>query len=277
MQGETQTMFAQINHMAMNSPNWPMMAKFYEAMFGLKPSGKVSRPANGVSVGDGYVGLNINPLRDGYIGGLDHFGMKVESVDAALDRMQKKFPKANIVKRPSSRPFAQYSGHDPDGNVFDLAEKTSKLNEIYADQAENAWTQDRYLNKFAIRTPNAEACAEFYAEVFELQLLNKQGDAEGWRLSDGRVTLSILPWSIPIFVNMSIKRPGPDHIGFKVESMEAFKAHMATIAGSNPYLAPMPLGGGKESDARRDFLARSATGKMQIADPGAVWIDITDE
>jgi catechol 2,3-dioxygenase-like lactoylglutathione lyase family enzyme len=270
-------MFAQINHMAMNSPNWPMMAKFYEAMFGLKPSGKVSRPANGVSVGDGYVGLNINPLRDGYIGGLDHFGMKVESVDAALDRMQKKFPKANIVKRPSSRPFAQYSGHDPDGNVFDLAEKTSKLNEIYADQAENAWTQDRYLNKFAIRTPNAEACAEFYAEVFELQLLNKQGDAEGWRLSDGRVTLSILPWSIPIFVNMSIKRPGPDHIGFKVESMEAFKAHMATIAGSNPYLAPMPLGGGKESDARRDFLARSATGKMQIADPGAVWIDITDE
>ena len=28
---------------------------------------------------------------------------------------------------------------------------------------------------------------------------------------------------------------------------------------------------------RRDFLKRTATGKMQIADPGAVWIDITDE
>ena len=270
-------MFAQINHMAMNSANWPMMAKFYEAMFGLKTSGKVSRPANGVSVGDGYVGLNINPLRDGYIGGLDHFGMKVDSVDAALERMQKKFPKANIVKRPSTRPFAQYSGHDPDGNVFDLAEKTSKLNEIYADQAEKAWTQDRYLNKFAIRTLNAEACAEFYAEVFELQPLNKTSEADGWHLSDGRVTLSILPWSIPIFENMSIKRPGPDHIGFKVENLEAFKAHLMAVAGSNPYLAPMPLGGSKEADARRHFLARSATGKMQIADPGAVWIDITDE
>jgi hypothetical protein len=81
--GGRTAMFANINHMAMNSPNWPMMAKFYEAMFGLKPSGKVSRPANGVSVGDGYVGLNINPLRDGYVGGLDHFGMKVDSVDAA--------------------------------------------------------------------------------------------------------------------------------------------------------------------------------------------------
>ena len=39
----------------------------------------------------------------------------------------------------------------------------------------------------------------------------------------------------------------------------------------------MPLGGSKESNARRDFLARTATGKLQIADPGAVWIDITDE
>jgi catechol 2,3-dioxygenase-like lactoylglutathione lyase family enzyme len=270
-------MFAQINHMAMNSPNWPMMAKFYEAMFGLKTSGKVSRPANGVSVGDGNVGLNINPLRDGYVGGLDHFGMKVDSIETALVRMQKKFPKANIVKRPSTRPFAQYSAHDPDGNVFDLAERTSKLNEIYADQAESAWTQDRYLNKFAIRTPNAEACAEFYAEVFELQLVKAKSADKGWNLTDGRVTLCILPWSIPIFENMAIKRPGPDHIGVKVENMDAFKAHMAAIAGSNPYLAPMHLGGSKEADARRDFLVRTATGKLQIADPGAVWIDITDE
>jgi len=110
-----------------------------------------------------------------------------------------------------------------------------------------------------------------------LQPLNNASEADGWHLSDGRVTLSILPWSIPMFENMSIKRPGPDHIGFKVENLEVFKAHMTAVAGSNPYLAPMPLGGSKEADARRNFLARSATGKMQIADPGAVWIDITDE
>ncbi|MDB5531880.1 MAG: hypothetical protein JWO28_195 [Hyphomicrobiales bacterium] len=113
--------------------------------------------------------------------------------------------------------------------------------------------------------------------MFELEPLNKRCDGPGWHLTDGRVTLSILPWSIPIFENMSIKRPGPDHIGFKVESMSAFKEHLDAIGGSNPYLAAMPLGGSKESDARRAFLAKSATGKMQIADPGAVWIDITDE
>ncbi len=270
-------MAARINHMAMNSPQWHMTAKFYEAVFGLRQSGKSNRPLNGVSVGDGYVGLNINPLRDGYVGGLDHFGMVVDSIEDARERMEKKFAGAAIVKRPSTRPFAQYSAHDPDGNVFDLAEPKSKLNEIYADQQAGGWSQERYLNKFAIRTMNAELCAEFYQEVFGLQLQNSGADKPGWHLTDGRVTLSILPWSIPIFENISIKRPGPDHIGFRVENLDTFKAHLEACAGAVSYLAPIRLGGSKEADARRDFLARSATGKMQICDPNAVWIDITDE
>jgi catechol 2,3-dioxygenase-like lactoylglutathione lyase family enzyme len=270
-------MRAQINHMAANSPNWPMMAKFYEAMFGLRPPSNYGKPANGISVGDGYAGLNINPQRDGYVGGLDHFGMMVDSVEDCMERARKKFPKASIVKRPSARPFAQFSAHDPDGNVFDLAQRDFELGAIYAEQKEKQFATDRYLNKFAIRTPNAEACAEFYAEVFELQPSNKQGEERGWHLTDGRVTLSILQWSIPVFAGMAIKRPGPDHIGFKVESLDAFKTHLAAVAGANPYLAPMPLGGSPESDVRRDLLRRAATGKMQIADPGAVWIDITDE
>src|SRR4051794_32634169 len=162
---ERAKMFAKINHMAMVSPIYPMLAKFYEAYFGLKPSGKTSRPLNAVTVGDGYVGLNINPLRDGYVGGLDHFGMVVDDVELVLERARAKFPGANIVKRPSTRPFAAYSGHDPDGNVFDLSQKSErdKLVGVYAEQTAQEANQDRYLNKFAIRTMNAEKCADFYA------------------------------------------------------------------------------------------------------------------
>ena len=40
---------------------------------------------------------------------------------------------------------------------------------------------------------------------------------------------------------------------------------------------PMPLGGSKEAEARKNFLAKTAGGKMQMADPGGVWIDVTDE
>src|SRR6185312_5807506 len=230
-------MFAQINHMAMISPNYPMLGKFYEAVFGLK-NASTSRPATAVSVGDGYCGLNIIPKRDGYVGGLDHFGMVVEDVEPVLERMKAKHPGANIVKRPSTRPFAAYSGHDPDGNVFDLAQKKNDTRvDLYAQQTDNGASHERYINKFAIRTPNAEQCAEFYADVFELQPVNRKTDVPGWHLTDGRVTLSIMPWSIEVFGGMSIKRPGPDHLGFHVENLEAFKKHVAEVGGMNPYLA----------------------------------------
>ena len=284
-------MFAQINHMAMVSSNYPLLGKFYQAIFGLKTADEARSDAS-IRLGDGYVGLNILPKRDGYFGGLDHFGMVVEDVGAVLERMQRKHPGTNIFKRPSSRPFAAYSGHDPDGNVFDLAQKRDDgRSDIYAEQAKGGWKQDRYLNKFAIRTMNADDCAEFYRDVFELEPVNRKSaapggvaadqtigrSAPGHHLTDGRVTLSILPWSIPLFEGMAIKRPGPDHIGFKVEDMEIFKAHVAQIAGKNSYLAPVPMGGSTESNVRKHLFETSASGKWQMTDPDGTWIDITDE
>ena len=271
-------MFAQINHMAIISPHYPVLEKFYQAVFGLCPSAR-TRPGSAATTGDGYVGLNLIPRRDGYVGGIDHFGMVVDAVEPVLERMRRKHSRAGVVKRPSARPFAAYSGHDPDGNVFDLAEKRADTRkEVYAEIAKEGWAQDRYFNKFAIRTPNAEQCAEFYADVFELKPVNRNNSrGAGYHLTDGRVTLSILPWSIPMFEGMSIKRPGPDHVGFHVEDLTAFKAHVAEVAGANPYLLPMPLGGSPESDVRKRFFETNATGTWQIADPDGNWIDITDE
>jgi catechol 2,3-dioxygenase-like lactoylglutathione lyase family enzyme len=268
--------FAQINHCAIISPQYTLLAKFYEAVFGLKHSS--FRLVDAPLVADGYVGMQLIPRRDGYVGGLDHFGMAVDDVQTVLERMQKKHKKANVVRRPSTRPYAAYSGHDPDGNVFDLAEKKNDTRkDLYKEQAEGTQSTENYINRFALRTPNAEECAEFYSEVFELQPVNRKSEMPGYHLTDGRMTLSILPWSIPIFSGMSIKRPGPDHLGFHVENLEAFKKHLAQVAGANPYLAPVPLGGSPESDVRRDFFAASATGKWQVSDPDGNWLDITDE
>ena len=44
------------------------------------------------SCADGYVGMQIIPRRDGYVGGIDHFGMVVDDVNVVLERMQKKHP-----------------------------------------------------------------------------------------------------------------------------------------------------------------------------------------
>jgi len=271
-------MFAQINHMAMISNQYAILEKYYQVLFGFRLSDRKEPPESASVVGDGYVGLNIIPRRDGYVGGLDHFGVVVDDIDLVLEKMKKNHPKANIVKRPSSRPFAAYSGHDPDGNVFDLAKKGgTNRKDVYAEQAEKGWTQDRTFNRFAIRTPNAEQVADFYADVLELEPVKVKADNPNIHLSDGRVILTIMPWKIDGFVDMSIKRPGPDHIGIKVENLEAFKQDVVRLGGKNTFLASRPLGGSPESEVRRKYFERNALGKYQLADPDGNWIDVTDE
>ena len=56
-----------------------------------------------------------------------------------------------------------------------------------------------------------------------------------------------------------------------------FKQHATDVAGMNPYLSGVPLGGSNESDVRMRFFQRHATGKFQMSDPDGNWIDITDE
>lgn len=274
-------MFAQLNHMAMISPQYPLLERFYRSHFKFRISERAHHDAEASSVvGDGYVGLNILPRRDGYMGGIDHFGIIVDSIDTVLERMKSAHPKTNIVKRPSYRPFAAYSGHDPDGNVFDLAEKKGEnLKDVYVEQQEEGWEESNecQLRRFAIRTPNAEECAEFYANVFELQLMNTPEGKEGFHLTDGRVILSLMQWDIEKFDGMSIKRPGPDHIGIRVPDLDEFKKEAKRLAEKNTFIAARPLGGSQEASTRRDHFARSALGKYQMADPDGNWIDISDE
>jgi len=261
--------------MAMISADYPLLERYYRSLFKFETSGRNDPEASTV-VGDGNVGLNILPRRDGYMGGIDHFGMVVGSLETVQERMTRNGSGSGMVKRPSTRPFAAYSGHDPDGNVFDLAEeKSENLNDVYAERDDEE--RDCAFNRFAVRTKHAEQCAEFYADVFELQLTNRREGDPNYHLTDGRVTLSVMPWNIGDFVGTSIKRPGPDHIGIKVKDLEAFKSEMKRIGDKNSFLASRPLGGSKESNARRDFFMANALGKLQISDPDGNWLDITDE
>ena len=275
------SMFAQINHIAMISQQNTLLQRYYQSLFGLQASeNNRGKFVFGGAAGDGRVGFNFLPHRDGYVGGLDHFGMVVDSVEEAEDRMKSAHAGANIVKRPSRRPFAAYSGNDPDGNVFDLAQKDSEnLDGVHKDHADKDYSrsQPRHANRYAIRTPNPEEVAQFYADVFELQPVNRKEGDESHHLTDGQMTLTIMPWRIEKFAGMSIKRPGPDHIGFKVEDLDAFKSDVQELAEWNTFFASRPLGGSEEAEVRKKLFTDSALGDYQIADPDGNWIDITDE
>jgi len=72
---------------------------------------------------DGYMSLAILPQRlEGEAAcGLNHFGFAVEDT-AAISRHLVEAGVEEPKKRPSTRPYAEFRGCDPEGNWFDLSE-----------------------------------------------------------------------------------------------------------------------------------------------------------
>ncbi|HTK12516.1 MAG TPA: VOC family protein [Xanthobacteraceae bacterium] len=266
-------MFAKINHLAICTNDYATNARFYQALFGMKAS-NVQRPARAAPVGDGQIGLNNIPLRDGRRSGLDHFGFEVESIRLALERMKKFDPDLPYVERPSIRPNAAWSAADHDMIIYDLAERNSgKAADIFAENSGEL--PQRYINHVALRSRNPERSADFYSTVYELQVSNENEDGN-YRLSDGRVTLLIMPWKMENFIGQDPEPPRLDHFGFKVESVETFKKDMDELIGFNPKMVTKPLGYGAEGKARLDVFKQCPIGEFQLTDIEGTYIDVTE-
>jgi catechol 2,3-dioxygenase-like lactoylglutathione lyase family enzyme len=268
-------MFSKINHVAIVSDHYAQLAQFYQAVFGMRTS-PTTRVGRAVTVGDGYVGLNINPRRAGRSAGLDHFGIEVEDAETVWDRLRSKFPTVKWLQRPSTRPFAGVTTHDPDGNVFDISQKDMKnRTSVYVENTGEA--NPRHIDHVAMRTMRPAEMAEFYGEVFELAPANKaEGDPNHY-MTDGRVTLVIMPWDITDYDGTGIITPGMDHIGFKVENIEIFQKDLNRITSDNPRLAPAPVSTGAEGAALERLFKRSCPlGQIRLADPDGILIDVRD-
>lgn len=267
-------MFAKLRHVAICSDRFALLEKFYQGAFGMKSSAAAAKELRGAAtVGDGYVGLNINSRAPGRQAGLDHFGFEVEDVELVNARLREKYPKIKVVQRPGGRSFAGISTHDTAGNVFDLSKGVGKRRGVY-EAAE--WQQDRFINHLALRAVNPEELAEFYTTIYELTPLEKPAGDPNHYLSDGRVTFTIMPWDISDFLGSGIERPALDHIGFKVESLAAVQKDLAAMTTREPELAPRKARKDDEGSARRRLFATCPRGKMQLADPDGVLIDVAE-
>ncbi|MGH7888896.1 MAG: VOC family protein, partial [Candidatus Binatia bacterium] len=242
---------------------------------GMKSSAAAAAELRGAAtVGDGYVGLNINSRGPGRQSGLDHFGFEVEDVETVFARLRAKYPKIKVLERPGGRSFAGISTHDPAGNVFDLSKGVGQRRGVYEA---GEWQQDRYLNHLALRAVDAENLAEFYTEVFGLQALEKPAGDPNFYLSDGRLTLTIMPWDITDYLGSGIERPALDHLGFHVENLAAFQKDLAALAESDPSRAPRQARKMAEGEARQKLFSTCPQGKFHLADPDGVLIDVTDK
>ncbi|HXQ50932.1 MAG TPA: VOC family protein [Stellaceae bacterium] len=268
-------MFAKLNHLAIVSENYALSGRFYEAMFGMTTSSR-ARPESAVVVADGYLGLNINPRRAGRAARLDHFGVEVADVETVYDRMRKKYPKVEWLKRPSNRPFAGITTHDPDGNLFDLSQRDmDNRRDVYVEMD---GAHERHINHFALRTMNPDALAEFYRDVLELEPRNRAEGDRNHYLSDGHITLVIMPWHITDYADTGISSPALEHIGFTVESVAKFNADMERVVSANPSLAPQPVGTGPEGKARLELARRSCPlCQHHLADIDGVMLSVAEQ
>jgi catechol 2,3-dioxygenase-like lactoylglutathione lyase family enzyme len=197
----------------------------------------------------------------------------VDDLEETVARIAAFDSSLSALKRPPIRPFAAYSTHDPDTNIFDLSQRGSAAQkDVYA---ENDWTQPRRISHIALRTRNAERCAQFYAEVFGLTLLDRPGD-ENFHLSDGRVTLMIIPWKLADYFGQDPARTGLDHIGFTVESVDAVERDMEFLLGENPHMHGRPLGHGSEGEARLKLFQKCPYGAFHLADVEGVYVDVAE-
>jgi catechol 2,3-dioxygenase-like lactoylglutathione lyase family enzyme len=220
------------------SSNPTNVGTMYETIFGLTFETSPKQVNYGEVVTDGVVNLNLHRRLPGHRLGLHHFGIEVDDVEAVLETLRSKYPSIGWINRPPNCPYAGHLSHDPAGNIFALSEKSSANGagggtSTKRPKSENfeRWSKadpaGRYLHHYAIRTRKFEECAQFYEDLFGFQRAGGKEDDPNQYLSDGHMTLMLIPWSILDYGGISVTGRGPDHIGFKVEDSAIVETEIA--------------------------------------------------
>jgi len=90
------------------------------------------------------------------------------------------------------------------------------------------------------------------------------------------VTLVISPWNIGDYLGASVARPGLEHLGFKVESIEAVKRDLESMIESNPELAPRTVTKESEGEVIRNLTSTCRYSKHLFSDPDGTYVDISE-
>jgi len=91
------------------------------------------------------------------------------------------------------------------------------------------------IRHIAVRADNPEKVAQFYKSTFGMTEVRNDGDGRARYLSDGYITLAILP-------PRTGHANGIDHFGFQVDDVEKV-GHAAAAAGGSAKLAERPRDG----------------------------------
>lgn len=232
-------MSAKFNYVASVSTNPTTIATLYETIFGMEFDNTPRPVAEGELLSDGNVLLNLRPRLPGHRVGLDHFGIEIDNLEETLEKLRSNYPSIGWKNNPLNHPCADRISHDPAGSIFALTEKRAASPEPAADRPVPVnfarWSKadpaGRTLHHYAIRTRKLEECADFYEDVFGFtHSRGADGDPNHY-MSDGCVTLILIPWSIQDYAQISVTGRGPEFIGFKVEDADLVRDEIEGFYG----------------------------------------------
>jgi catechol 2,3-dioxygenase-like lactoylglutathione lyase family enzyme len=89
------------------------------------------------------------------------------------------------------------------------------------------------IRHLAIMTRSPKKMAQFYQETFDMEIINKAPNDVAFFLSDGYLTLAILPHRLEGEAAVGI-----NHFGFEIEDLEAVKKKLADFGVEMPKLRP---------------------------------------
>lgn len=283
---------ARISHIASVSNNPTPVATLYETIFGMELDQTLRSPEFGEFLSDGNITFNLRPRLAGHRVGLDHFGIQVDDMDAVFDTLKRDYPSIGWVRQPPDGANGDYFSHDPAGSIFALTQSTRAASDsparprpVSANFAR--WSKadpaGRTVHHYAIRTRKLEECARFYQDVFGFSHAGPTADDPNHYLSDGRMTLMLIPWSITDYGGISVTGRGPDHIGFKVEDAALVRDEIDGFCSHfSPGQAPMWLLTAlsrttEESQIRAAMIEKSCPiSQYQFTDKDGVFVVISE-
>ena len=107
---------AQIRHLAISSDNTENLARFYQEVFGFRPSRPTPEGRKTIYLTDGHVELTIlENTNQQNSNGLHHFGIQTDDMADTVKRVTKIQPGKSLVRPEAEQPEMAWLS-DPSGN-----------------------------------------------------------------------------------------------------------------------------------------------------------------
>lgn len=170
-----------LRHVALFTQDPDELFDFYQRTFNFELLRR--SPSGSLYASDGLVMYALLKYKEGLEArwvGYDHFGFHVPDLEEIKRRVQARHPECGWAQRPQDGRYAEYRFFDPDGHPVDVSQ------EGFRARGDLTPPTVRHL---AISASDPARLADFYREIFDLDVLRRAGDEV--LLSDGVVSFLI--------------------------------------------------------------------------------------